>query len=68
MGTKHHESLTKHQSSMWKNSKEQIKKVRLQKSKVKTVLIIFYDSDRIFHKEFHKIRRRILLGYYAGKN
>jgi len=31
------------------------KKICLQKSKEKTMFIIFYDSDEIIHKEFHKI-------------
>jgi len=55
--TKHYESHTKRQSSVWKSSGEQ--KVRLQKSKVKTMLIIFYDLDGIIHKEF--VPQRLLM-------
>jgi len=52
-GTKHYESLTKRQSSVWKSLEEQtLKNVFLQKSKVKIIFIIFYDSNGIIHKEF----------------
>jgi len=34
------------------------KKMCLQKLKEKTMFIIFYDSDEIIHKEFHKIVNR----------
>jgi len=41
METKHYEPLTKRQSGKVQNNE----KVHLQKSKVKTMLIIFYNSD-----------------------
>jgi len=51
MRIKHYEPFAKCQSSVCKSSEEQ--KVRLQKSKVKTMLVIFiYDLDGIIHKEF----------------
>jgi len=45
----------KHQSSKWvgEHSPWQ-KKLRFQKSKVKTMLIEFFDSQGIVHKEFCK--------------
>ena len=44
---------TKRQSAEWKSpTSPKGKKVRLQKSKVKTMLVCFYDSKGIIHHEF----------------
>jgi len=44
---------SKRQSMEWRSpSSPRPKKSRLQKSKVKTMLIAFFDSDGIIHKEF----------------
>jgi len=44
---------TKRQSSEWHTShSSRTKKARMSKSRVKSMLIIFFDSKRIIHKEF----------------
>lgn len=48
-----YEPKTKRQSAEWIGSDEsKPKKLRYQKSKVKTMLIVFFDSKGIVHKEF----------------
>ena len=48
-----YDPTTKHQSAEWKSpASPKGKKVRLQKSKVKTMLVCFYDSKGIIHQEF----------------
>ena len=48
-----YDPTTKRQSAQWKSpSSPKGKKIRLQKSKVKTMLVCFYDSKGIIHKEF----------------
>ena len=48
-----YDPTTKRQSAEWKSSASpKGKKVRLQKSKLKTVLMCFYDKNGIFHHEF----------------
>ena len=49
----HYDPTTKRQSAEWKSpASPKAKKVRLQKSKVKTMLVCFYDSKGIIHHEF----------------
>ena len=43
---------TKRQSAEWKSPASKGKKVRLQKSKVKTMLVCFYDIKGIIHHAF----------------
>jgi len=46
----HYDPTTKCQSAEWKSpASPKDKKVRLQKSKVKTMLVCFYDSKGIIH-------------------
>ena len=48
-----YETLTKKQSAVLKCPEDSPpRKVRLQKSKVKTMLITFFDSEGMIHKEF----------------
>ena len=48
-----YELLTKRQSAVWKSPEDSPpRKVRLQKLKVKTMLITFFDSEGMIHKEF----------------
>ena len=48
-----YEPLTKRQSEVWKSPEDSPpRKVRLQKSKVKTMLITFFDSEGMIYKEF----------------
>lgn len=48
-----YDPATKRQSAEWKSpSSPKGKKLRLQKSKVKTMLLCFYDSKGIIHHEF----------------
>lgn len=48
-----YEPLTKRQSAIWKSPDEpKEKKVRMQKSRIKTMLTVFFDSKGIIHKEF----------------
>jgi len=52
---------TKRQSAEWKAPDEpKPKKSRLEKSKVKTMLICFYDSKGIVHKEFFPPGQRLV--------
>ena len=47
----HCDPTTKHQSAEWKSTASpKGNKVHLQKSKVKTVLVCFYDSKGIIHE------------------
>jgi len=49
----HYDPTTKRQSAEWKSpASPKGKKVRLQKSKVKTMLVCFYDSKGIIQHEF----------------
>ena len=58
---------TKCQSSKWfgKHSPRP-KKLRFQKSKVKTMLIVFFDSQGIVHKEFMPEGCTVNAEYYKG--
>ena len=43
-----------------------LKKSRLQKSKVKTLLIVFYNNKGIIHKEFVPVRQTIYASFYQA--
>lgn len=56
---------TKRQSSEWLSKGEpRPKKVRQEKSKIKTMLICFYDSEGIVHKEFVPTGQTVNKEYY----
>lgn len=56
---------TKRQSMQWcSKSSPKPKKLRLQKSKVKTLLITFFDSDGVIHKEFLPSDTTVNAAYY----
>lgn len=58
---------TKRQSAEWKHPDEpNSKKSRLEKSKVKTMLICFYDSKGIIHKEFVPPDQTVNAVFYLG--
>lgn len=58
---------TKRQSAEWKHPDEpNPKKSRLEKSKVKTMLICFYDSKGIIHKEFVPPGQTVNAVFYLG--
>ncbi|XP_054707033.1 protein GVQW3-like, partial [Uloborus diversus] len=48
-----YEPLTKRQSAEWKSPEDaKQKNVRMEKSRIKTLLTVFFDSKGIIHKEF----------------
>ena len=58
---------TKRQSAEWKAPNEpKPKKSRMEKSKIKTLLITFYDSKGIIHKEFVPPGKTVNAVYYLG--
>lgn len=58
---------TKRQSMQWcSKGSPKPKKVRLQKSKIKTMLITFFDSKGIIHKEFMPSGSTVNAIYYKG--
>ena len=58
---------TKRQSSEWAGEHfPRPKKLRFQKSKVKTILILFFDSQGIVHKEFVQEGCTVGAEYYEG--
>jgi len=58
---------TKRQSAEWKHpNEEKPTKSRLEKSKVKTMLICFYDSEGILHKEFLPTGQTMNGVFYVG--
>ena len=60
-----YEPLTKRQSSVWISSgSPKQKKVRLQKSRLKTMLITFFDSNGIIHKEFVPAGTTVTSNFY----
>jgi len=48
----------------WRSSSPRPKESRLQKSKVKTMLIAFFDSDSIIHKEFVPVGQTVNSAFY----
>ncbi|CAK9820098.1 Mariner Mos1 transposase [Anthophora quadrimaculata] len=62
-----YEPLTKRQSSEWKHPESpRPKKLRMQKSRVKTLLTVFIDSKGIIHKEFTPEGQMVNADYYLG--
>lgn len=62
-----YEPLTKRQSAVWKGpDSPRPTKVRLQKSKIKTMLVTFYDSKGIIHKEFVPPGQTVTGSFYLG--
>jgi hypothetical protein len=60
-----YDSEIKQQSSQWKSpNSPRLKKVRQAKSKVKTMLIIFFDIKGFVHKEFILAGQRVNFAYY----
>jgi hypothetical protein len=58
---------TKRQSSEWvAEISPQPKKLKFQRSRVKTMLIIFFDSQGIVHKEFVPERKTVNAEFYKG--
>lgn len=58
---------TKRQSAEWKHPSEpNPKKSRLEKSKVKSMLICFYDSKGIIHREFVQSGQTVTAVFYLG--
>jgi len=56
---------SKRQSMEWRSpSSPRTKKCRLQKYKVKTMLIVFFDSDGIIHKEFVPAGQTVNSAFY----
>lgn len=62
-----YDPATKRQSAEWKSADSpKGKKLRLQKSKVKTMLICFYDSKGIIHHEFVPEGHTVNAQFYLG--
>lgn len=62
-----YEPETKRQSAEWRSPDEgNPKKSRFMKSKIKTMLISFYDSKGIIHKEFVPNGSTVNADYYLG--
>jgi len=58
---------TKHQSAAWvRETLPRPKKLRFQKSHVKTMLVIFFDCQGVIHKEFVPEGETINAVYYKG--
>jgi len=49
----------------WSHSFPRKTKIRVQKSKVKTMLIIFFDKDGIIHKEFVSSSHNVNAAFYV---
>lgn len=62
-----YEPETKRQSAKWQSSEEpRPKKTRQEKSKIKSMLICFYDSKGIIHKEFVPTGQMVNAVFYVG--
>jgi len=60
-----YEPTTKRQSAAWKGSNSPTpKKSRLQKSRVKTLITVFFDSKGVIHKEFTPQGQTVNKEYY----
>ena len=63
-----YDPTTKRQSAEWKSpASPKGKKVRLQKSKVKTMLVCFYDSKGIIHHEVYNEECRTAKEVYGAR-
>ncbi|XP_054724253.1 histone-lysine N-methyltransferase SETMAR-like [Uloborus diversus] len=62
-----YEPLTKRQSAEWKSPEDaKPKKVRMEKSRIKTLLTVFFDSKGIIHKEFMPEGESVNAAYYLS--
>jgi hypothetical protein len=58
---------TKRESMVWRSARlSSSKKIRLQKSRVKTTLIVFFDIGGMIHKEFVPQGTTVNSHYYLG--
>jgi len=58
---------TKRQSSEWVGeTSARSKKLKVQRSRIKTVLIIFFDSQGVVHKEFVPEGKAVNAEFYKG--
>jgi hypothetical protein len=58
---------TKRQSSEWVGeTSPPTKKLKFQRSRIKTMLIIFFDSQGVVHKEFVPEGKRVNAEFYKG--
>jgi hypothetical protein len=58
---------TKRQSSEWvEESSRRPKKLKFQRSRIKTMLTIFFNSQGVVHKEFVPEGKRVNAGFYKG--
>jgi len=62
-----YDSETKQQSSEWVGeTSPRLKKLKFQRSCIKTTLIIFFDSQGIVHKEFIPEGKTVNAEFYKG--
>jgi len=60
-----YDSETKRQSAEWYTKRSpRPKKARMSRSRVKTMIIVFFDSRRIVHKEFVTPGQRVNHAFY----
>jgi len=59
---------TKRQSSEWVgDTSPRPKKLKFQRSRIKTILIIFFDSQGLLHKEFVPVGKTVNAEFYKGE-
>jgi hypothetical protein len=56
---------TRRQSSEWVGETSPLK-LKFQRSCIKTILIIFFDSQGVVHKEFVPVEKRVNAEFYKG--
>ena len=58
---------TKRQSAEWvEQNSTKPKKLRFQKSRVKTMLIAFFDAEGVIHREFVPEGQKVKAEFYVG--